>query len=134
MKTKYEFDDDVASICESTVSEGLEQLVVFFLFTLLFRQAALTEGCRLSVRMHKTDDWPLAEIVSIKELDGRRQFYVHYVDCKWTGLEIPCSCRLIPFSSQLTSVWTNGLTRMIWIHARCSFHVAMAPKPAPAPV
>ncbi|KAH8387963.1 hypothetical protein KR093_010583, partial [Drosophila rubida] len=60
MKTKYEFDDDVASICEST--------------------AALTEGCRLSVRMHKTDDWPLAEIVSIKELDGRRQFYVHYVD------------------------------------------------------
>ncbi|KAI8036154.1 histone acetyltransferase Tip60 isoform X1 [Drosophila gunungcola] len=57
---KYEFDDDVASICEST--------------------AALTEGCRLPVRMHKTDDWPLAEIVSIKELDGRRQFYVHYVD------------------------------------------------------
>ncbi|XP_030382124.1 histone acetyltransferase Tip60 isoform X2 [Scaptodrosophila lebanonensis] len=57
---KYEFDDDVASICEST--------------------GALTEGCRLSVRMHKTDDWPLAEIVSIKELDGRRQFYVHYVD------------------------------------------------------
>ncbi|EDW62792.2 uncharacterized protein Dvir_GJ16425 [Drosophila virilis] len=60
MKNKYEFDDDVASICEST--------------------AALTEGCRLSVRMHKTDDWPLAEIVSIKEQDGRRQFYVHYVD------------------------------------------------------
>ncbi|XP_017870145.1 PREDICTED: histone acetyltransferase Tip60 [Drosophila arizonae] len=60
MKTKYEFDDDVSSICEST--------------------AALTEGCRLSVRMHKTDDWPLAEIVSIKEQDGKRQFYVHYVD------------------------------------------------------
>ncbi|EDW37492.1 GL21384 [Drosophila persimilis] len=60
INNKYEFDDDVASICEST--------------------AALTEGCRLPVRMHKTDDWPLAEIVSIKELDGRRQFYVHYVD------------------------------------------------------
>lgn len=57
-------------------------MVSTLLFTLLFRQAALTEGCRLSVRMHKTDDWPLAEIVSIKELDGRRQFYVHYVDCK----------------------------------------------------
>lgn len=44
-------------------------------------QAALTEGCRLPVRMHKTEDWPLAEVVSIKDHDGKRQFYVHYVDC-----------------------------------------------------
>ncbi|XP_073835527.1 histone acetyltransferase Tip60 isoform X3 [Musca autumnalis] len=60
MKQKTDIDEDVSSICEST--------------------ASLTEGCRLSVRMHKTDDWPLAEIVSIKEHDGKRQFYVHYVD------------------------------------------------------
>ncbi|XP_018796952.1 PREDICTED: histone acetyltransferase Tip60 isoform X1 [Bactrocera latifrons] len=57
---KIEFDEDVSSICEST--------------------AALTEGCRLPVRMHKTEDWPLAEVVSIKDHDGKRQFYVHYVD------------------------------------------------------
>ncbi|XP_037934290.1 histone acetyltransferase Tip60-like [Teleopsis dalmanni] len=57
---KVDFDEDVSSICEST--------------------AALTEGCRLPVRMHKTDDWPLAEVVSIKDHEGKRQFYVHYVD------------------------------------------------------
>ncbi|KAI9590780.1 histone acetyltransferase Tip60 isoform X1 [Glossina fuscipes] len=60
MKLKIDIDEDVSSICEST--------------------ASLTEGCRLSVRMHKTEDWPLAEVVSIKELEGKRQFYVHYVD------------------------------------------------------
>lgn len=63
------------------------RLGVFWVFILMVLtanlQAALTEGCRLPVRMHKTDDWPLAEIVSIKELDGRRQFYVHYVDCEY---------------------------------------------------
>lgn len=58
--SKLDFDEDFSSICEST--------------------AALTEGCRLPVRMHKTEDWPLAEIVSIKDSEGKRQFYVHYVD------------------------------------------------------
>lgn len=32
--------------------------------------------------MNGTEDWPLAEIVSVKELPGSaRCFYVHYVDC-----------------------------------------------------
>lgn len=55
-----EVDEDLSSICEST--------------------AALTEGCRLPVRMHGTDDWPLAEIISTKDAQGQRYFYVHYVD------------------------------------------------------
>ncbi|CAD7087730.1 unnamed protein product [Hermetia illucens] len=58
--TKMEVDEDISSICEST--------------------SALTEGCRLPVRMHGTDDWPLAEIVSIKDVEGTKIFYVHYVD------------------------------------------------------
>lgn len=40
------------------------------------------EGCRLPVRMQGGDDWPLAEIISIKDVRGQRGYYVHYVDCK----------------------------------------------------
>lgn len=46
-------------------------------------QSALMEGCRLPVRMSGTDDWPLAEIISIRDLSGKPMFYVHYVDCKY---------------------------------------------------
>ncbi|XP_047998216.1 histone acetyltransferase Tip60 isoform X9 [Leguminivora glycinivorella] len=42
--------------------------------------AALVEGCRLPVRMQGGNDWPLAEIISIKEIRGQRGYYVHYVD------------------------------------------------------
>ncbi|XP_065205722.1 histone acetyltransferase KAT5-like [Planococcus citri] len=41
---------------------------------------SLVEGCRLPVKMKYTDDWPLAEIVSIREHVGIRMFYVHYID------------------------------------------------------
>jgi len=40
----------------------------------------LTEGCRLSVRMHSSDDWPLAEVISIKDVGNMRYYYVHYID------------------------------------------------------
>lgn len=53
---------------------------LFFIPKLL--QAALVEGCRLPVRMQGGNDWPLAEIISIKEIRGQRGYYVHYVDCK----------------------------------------------------
>lgn len=71
----------------------------------------LTEGCRLSVRMHSSDDWreyskslviyydnninrfkkifciiiflALAEIISIKDVGFMRYYYVHYIDCKF---------------------------------------------------
>lgn len=32
--------------------------------------------------MNGTDDWPLAEIISIRDMQGQLIFYVHYVDCK----------------------------------------------------
>lgn len=35
--------------------------------------------------MQGGDDWPLAEIISIKEIRGQRGYYVHYVDCKYNG-------------------------------------------------
>ncbi|GJQ65470.1 Tip60 [Trypoxylus dichotomus] len=41
---------------------------------------SLVEGCRLPVHMKGTDDWPLAEIISIKDSIGNKQYYVHYVD------------------------------------------------------
>ncbi|KXJ79528.1 histone acetyltransferase Tip60 isoform X1 [Aedes albopictus] len=54
-------DEAVQTICDST--------------------ASLTEGCRLPVRMTGTNDWPLAEIISIKEAtDKSVWYYVHYVD------------------------------------------------------
>ncbi|XP_044749481.1 histone acetyltransferase Tip60 isoform X2 [Coccinella septempunctata] len=41
---------------------------------------SLVEGCRLPVHMKGTDDWPLAELISIKEILGTKCYYVHYVD------------------------------------------------------
>ncbi|XP_057315307.1 histone acetyltransferase KAT5-like isoform X1 [Hydractinia symbiolongicarpus] len=39
------------------------------------------EGCRMPVRMSNSDEWPLAEVVSKKEIsDGVWEFYVHYID------------------------------------------------------
>ncbi|XP_057329052.1 histone acetyltransferase Tip60 [Microplitis mediator] len=40
----------------------------------------LEEGCRLPVRMHSTNDWTLAELISVKEVMGVKYYYVHYVD------------------------------------------------------
>lgn len=33
--------------------------------------------------MDGTEDWPLAEIINIREMPGGLLFYVHYVDCKY---------------------------------------------------
>ncbi|XP_065309654.1 histone acetyltransferase KAT5-like isoform X1 [Dermacentor albipictus] len=41
----------------------------------------VTEGCRMPVRMRNSNDWPLAEILSIKELpDNQCLYYVHFID------------------------------------------------------
>ncbi|KOB64922.1 Histone acetyltransferase, partial [Operophtera brumata] len=65
-----ENDDELTTFCDSA--------------------ASLVEGCRLPVRMQGGDDWPLAEIISIKEVRGQRGYYVHYVDFnkrldEWVG-------------------------------------------------
>ncbi|XP_066141478.1 histone acetyltransferase Tip60 [Euwallacea fornicatus] len=59
MKVEVE-DMDVSPICDSVSS--------------------LIEGCRLNVQMQGTADWPLAEIISIKDVQGMKYYYVHYVD------------------------------------------------------
>lgn len=46
-------------------------------------QSSLIEGCKLPVKMSGTEEWPLAEIISIKEIIGMNYYYVHYVDCKF---------------------------------------------------
>lgn len=38
------------------------------------------EGCRLPVNMSQSEDWPLAEVVSKRERNGKSEFYVHYID------------------------------------------------------
>lgn len=43
-------------------------------------QSSLVEGCKLPVKMSGTDDWPLAEIISIKEHQSNTYYYVHYCD------------------------------------------------------
>ena len=35
------------------------------------------------MKMSGTEEWPLAEIISIKEIIGMNYYYVHYVDCKF---------------------------------------------------
>jgi len=46
--------------------------------------SAVTEGCRLPVKMRNSaDEWPKAEVISIRTVEGgggQRQYYVHYVD------------------------------------------------------
>jgi len=42
--------------------------------------SAVTEGCKLPVRMKNTEDWPKAEVISIRKIKGVLQYYVHYVD------------------------------------------------------
>ncbi|CAM9834346.1 unnamed protein product [Lampetra fluviatilis] len=43
----------------------------------------VSEGCRLPVlrrNQENEEEWPLAEVLGIKEVNGRKQYYVHYVD------------------------------------------------------
>ncbi|XP_023331728.1 histone acetyltransferase Tip60 isoform X2 [Eurytemora carolleeae] len=41
---------------------------------------AVTEGCKLPVRMKNSEEWPKAEVISIRQVKGVLQYYVHYVD------------------------------------------------------
>uniref|UniRef100_A0A8C8A2G9 Histone acetyltransferase KAT5 n=1 Tax=Oryzias sinensis TaxID=183150 RepID=A0A8C8A2G9_9TELE len=48
-----------------------------------YKQVEIVEGCRLPVlrkNQEHEDEWPLAEILSLKEVSGRKLFYVHYID------------------------------------------------------
>ncbi|PIO29895.1 hypothetical protein AB205_0001160 [Aquarana catesbeiana] len=43
----------------------------------------IVEGCRLPVLRKNQDnevEWPLAEILSVKDLSAKKLFYVHYID------------------------------------------------------
>ncbi|XP_030009466.1 histone acetyltransferase KAT5 isoform X2 [Sphaeramia orbicularis] len=43
----------------------------------------IVEGCRLPVlrkNQENEDEWPLAEILSVKEVSARKLYYVHYID------------------------------------------------------
>ena len=42
--------------------------------------AAVTEGCRLPVKMRSSDEWPKAEVISIRTIGDLTQYYVHFVD------------------------------------------------------
>lgn len=66
----------------------------------------MTEGCRLPVRMNGTDDWPLAEILSIKEHPTYRTFYVHYVDCMYP--QDLLVLRTIPINQPPTHLCPSG--------------------------
>uniref|UniRef100_A0A3Q1GHY2 Histone acetyltransferase KAT5 n=1 Tax=Acanthochromis polyacanthus TaxID=80966 RepID=A0A3Q1GHY2_9TELE len=46
-------------------------------------EVEIVEGCRLPVlrkNQEHEDEWPLAEILSVKEVSSRKLFYVHYID------------------------------------------------------
>lgn len=41
---------------------------------------AVVEGCRLPVKMRLSDEWPKAEVLSIRTVGDLTQYYVHFVD------------------------------------------------------
>ncbi|KAG8563638.1 hypothetical protein GDO81_016160 [Engystomops pustulosus] len=46
-------------------------------------EAEIVEGCRLPVLRKNQDnevEWPLAEILSVKDLSAKKLYYVHYID------------------------------------------------------
>uniref|UniRef100_A0A673HVJ8 Histone acetyltransferase KAT5 n=1 Tax=Sinocyclocheilus rhinocerous TaxID=307959 RepID=A0A673HVJ8_9TELE len=46
-------------------------------------EVEITEGCRLPVlrkNQEHEDEWPLAEILSVKDISGKKLYYVHYID------------------------------------------------------
>ncbi|XP_067139602.1 histone acetyltransferase KAT5 isoform X3 [Centruroides vittatus] len=40
----------------------------------------VAEGCRMPVKMRNTEDWPLAEVLSIKTTKDGELYYIHYID------------------------------------------------------
>uniref|UniRef100_A0A6A7FR75 histone acetyltransferase n=1 Tax=Hirondellea gigas TaxID=1518452 RepID=A0A6A7FR75_9CRUS len=40
----------------------------------------ITEGCRLPVLMMSSQEWPLAEVISIADKENQKLFYIHYID------------------------------------------------------
>jgi len=41
----------------------------------------IVEGCRMPVKMRYTDDWPMAEILSVRHFpNGQTLYYVHFID------------------------------------------------------
>jgi histone acetyltransferase HTATIP len=40
----------------------------------------VVEGCKLPVKMRFSDEWPKAEVLSIRCLNDITQYYVHFVD------------------------------------------------------
>ncbi|KAK4023676.1 hypothetical protein OUZ56_009075 [Daphnia magna] len=63
---------------EQSLSKMKEEIVDKDLFS--DSTASVVEGCRLPVRMRNTEDWPLAEVLSVKDVCNIRMFYVHYID------------------------------------------------------
>lgn len=61
-------------------------------------------------KMSGTNDWPLAEIVSIKDSlkEDKRFYYVHYVDCEWELSRLGALGADSLVSFQLISDWMNG--------------------------
>jgi len=38
--------------------------------------SAVTEGCKLPVRMKNTEDWPKAEVISIRKIKGTYEYEI----------------------------------------------------------
>ena len=95
--------------------------------------SAVTEGCRLPVRMHgQKDEWPKAEVISIRRApgsgaaqasadaggsggsEGEMQYYVHYVDYnkrldEWVTEDRLDTRRIEPPTSKLDERGTTGV-------------------------
>ena len=90
-------------VCRSIIDDGL---------------SAVTEGCRLPVKMRNSaDEWPKAEVISIRSVEGgsgQRQYYVHYVDYnkrldEWVTEDRLDVRRIEPPSSDKTKTTDTGI-------------------------
>jgi hypothetical protein len=86
----------------------------------------------LPVRMHGTEEWPLAEIISIKEEFGTTGYYVHYVDCKFkVYFDKDPECNTI--FPQSTNDSMSGYLRKISILEKFNFLAKMDSQPDRTP-
>lgn len=97
------------------MSSALPQLVLSDLNEDLINDGllAVTEGCRLPVKMRGSDDWPKAEVISIRTINDQTQYYVHFVDYNkrlddWVSEDRLDTRRIEPPTSKDSSLLGGG--------------------------
>lgn len=64
---------------------------IYFIQNMItLRHCFLYVKVSVNLKMHKISSFPaaLAEILSVKEVSGRKLYYVHYIDCEYSLISL----------------------------------------------